>query len=138
MNIAIILSGGTGRRIGLDIPKQYVEVNGRPMIDFCLETFLGHPEVDAVWIVADKAWREYILRFVSRTEDRCGDRRKFRAFSAPGANRQLSIYHALTDMGNYAEADDTVIIHDAARPFVKAEQISRCLKGMMGCSPCFP
>lgn len=40
MNLAVILSGGTGSRTGLDIPKQYVEIHGRPMIDFCLETFL--------------------------------------------------------------------------------------------------
>lgn len=132
MNIAIILSGGTGSRIGLDIPKQYVEVNGRPMIDFCLETFLAHPEVDAVWVVADRAWRAYIRRFVSRTEKRCGGEEKFRGFSAPGANRQLSIYQALMDIGEYVQADDTVMIHDAARPFVKAEQISRCLGGMKG------
>ena len=64
MNLAVILSG----RTGLDIPKQYVEIHGRPMIDFCLETFFAHPEVDAVQIVADRAWREYILGFVSQGE----------------------------------------------------------------------
>ena len=158
MNIAVILSGGTGSRIGLEIPKQYIEVNGRPMIDFCLETFFAHPEVDAVQIVADKAWREYILGFVSQaekcldnagavsqtenplnsagnifqTEKRLENTGKFRGFSDPGPNRQLSIYQALTDMREYADEGDTVIIHDAARPFVTAEQISRCLGDMKG------
>lgn len=132
MNLAVILSGGTESRTGLDIPKQYVEIHGRPMIDFCLETFFAHPEVDAVQIVADRAWRDYILGFVSQREKGPKSKGKFRGFSDPGVNRQLSIYHALTDLREYGEAGDTVMIHDAARPFVKAEQISRCFRAMKG------
>ena len=132
MNVAVILSGGTGDRAGVGIPKQYVEADGRPMIDFCLETFFFHNEIDAVQIVADKSWRAYIRRCISRLEKRPEGRGKFRGFSDSGANRQMSVYHALTDMKEYAKESDTVIIHDAARPFVKAEQISRCLMDMEG------
>lgn len=38
MNIALVLAGGTGMRLGADIPKQYIEVNGKMIIDYCLET----------------------------------------------------------------------------------------------------
>lgn len=132
MNIALILAGGTGGRANSLIPKQYVEVNGRPMIGFCMETFFIHRKIDAVQIVADRAWRAYLLRHIRQTGERSGDARKFRGFSEPGVNRQMSIYHALTDIRKYAEKDDTVVIHDAARPFVKATQISRCLADMEG------
>ncbi|MCI8854179.1 MAG: hypothetical protein HFI32_11890 [Lachnospiraceae bacterium] len=53
-------------------------------------------------------------------------------FLDPRANRQLSIYQAPTDLREYAESGDTVIIHDADWPFVTAEQISRCLADMKG------
>lgn len=132
MNTAVILSGGTGNRAGSGIPKQYIEVNGRPMICFCLETFLAHKEVDAVQIVADCVWRERILRHVAQIEKRLKVPGKFRGFSEPGINRQMSIYHALTDIRDYAAECDPIWIHDAARPFVKADQISRCLAELEG------
>lgn len=132
MNIAVILSGGTGSRTGSDIPKQYVESGGRPMICFCMETLFTHERIDAVQIVADEAWRAYILRHISRMEEQFAIWGKFRGFSEPGKNRQLSICHALTDIRKYAGRDDTVLIHDAARPFVKAEQIERCFRDLEG------
>lgn len=132
MNIAIILSGGTGSRSGAGCPKQYVEVNGTPMICFCMKTLFHHRRIDAVQVVADGIWREYISQHISRIGRRPGILKKFRGFSEPGANRQMSIYHALTDVMTYAGEDDTVLIHDAARPFVKASQISRCFADMTG------
>ena len=131
MNIVIILSGGTGTRLGGDIPKQYIEIDGKPVIGYCLDTFFAHPSVEAVQIVADDAWREYILNYIRKTEKRTGKSKvensdkiesevpaKWKGFSAPGQNRQLSIYHALQDCMGYASPDDYVMIHDAARPFV--------------------
>lgn len=141
VNIAVILSGGTGSRAGSCIPKQYVEVKGRPMICFCMETLFAHKKIDAVQIVADEAWRAYILPYVYRIGKRLGAQGKFRGFSAPGENRQLSIYHALTDIRKYAGKDDAVLVHDAARPFVKSRQIDRCfidLKGHDGVLPVLP
>ena len=60
MNIAVILSGGTGSRMGAKIPKQYIEVQGRPVIEHCLDQFSACEAVDAVQIVADSAWHRYI------------------------------------------------------------------------------
>lgn len=123
MNIAIILSGGTGSRTGSEIPKQYIEACGRPMIAFSMETFLKHEGVDAVQIVADEMWREFILRHAAG---------RFPGFSTPGASRQLSVWNALSDIREYAADGDTVMIHDAARPFVTSALISGCLKAMEG------
>lgn len=60
------------------------------------------------------------------------NREKFKGFSVPGENRQLSVYHALTDIRGYASDNDFVIVHDAARPCVSAAQISDCLKAAAG------
>lgn len=119
MNIALILSGGKGSRIGTDIPKQYIDIRGKPIISYCLETFSRHILIDRIQIVADKQWRNRITeRFVSD---------KPLAFSEPGETRQLSIYCGLHDIKEYASENDTVIIHDAARPLVTTTMITECL-----------
>ena len=128
MNVAIILAGGTGTRAGLEVPKQYYEVNGKPVISYCLHTFLVHEKIDAVQIVADRMWHGYIMQHLFALP--CNE--KFRGFSVPGENRQLSVYHALADIRRYALDNDFVIIHDAARPCVMAVQIKNCLKAAKG------
>lgn len=128
MNAAVILAGGTGTRAGLGIPKQYYEVDGKPVISYCLYTFLTHEKIDAVQIAADEMWHDYIRRQLLGLPYN----EKFRGFSIPGKNRQLSIYNALLDMREYASENDTVVIHDAARPCVSAAQISDCLKAAKG------
>ena len=60
MNIALVLAGGTGTRLGADIPKQYIEVHGKMIIDYCLETMEHSNDIAEVWIVADEMWREHI------------------------------------------------------------------------------
>lgn len=123
-HIALLLSGGTGRRLGADIPKQYMEVCGRPVISYCIERLFSHDGIDMVQIVADKMWHEQILGIIDKTEAASG---KFKGFSAPGENRQLSIFNGLADIREYAEDTDMVLIHDAARPLLSAEQIMACL-----------
>jgi len=142
MTIALILSGGTGTRLGAEIPKQYIEVNGRTILSYCLETLLVHPEIDGVQIVADPSWQQTILEELETTEKlsvECSEnnaepglKQKFRGFSAPGATRQLSILNGLEDIRTYASAEDIVLIHDAARPCLSADMISRGIAACAG------
>ena len=128
MNIALILSGGTGLRLGSETPKQYLEVGGRPVICYSIETLSVHEEIDAIQIVADPAWRGQIGSWLEFA-DPIG---KFRGFSAPGENRQLSILHGLEDIQKYAADPDRVFVHDAARPLLSVRQISDCLAAVEG------
>lgn len=125
MVTALLLSGGTGTRMGVETPKQYIKVKGRMIIDYCLQTLLGHEAIDAVQIVADEMWQEKILACVENIW--CG---KFRGFSQPGKTRQLSVWNGLTDIRKYAGNGDHVLIHDAARPLVSAQQITDCLEAV--------
>ncbi|MDE5950321.1 MAG: 2-C-methyl-D-erythritol 4-phosphate cytidylyltransferase, partial [Acetatifactor sp.] len=91
MNTALILSGGTGSRMGLDTPKQYLEVGGRILLEYCLLTLAESEYIDAVQIVADQEWQDVAGKCV----ERAGLDDKFRGFSKPGANRQQSILNGL-------------------------------------------
>lgn len=106
-------------RLGSDIPKQYIEVNGKPIISYCLDVFVYHSDIDNIQIVADRSRHEYISQFIFTD--------KFKGFSAPGETRQLSIYNGLCDIRKYSADDDIVIIHDAARPNVSSKMISECI-----------
>lgn len=137
MNVALILSGGTGTRLGSDIPKQYIEAGGRPVIGYCISVLSAHEQIDALHIVADKSWHDLIGKVLEKS-DRKG---KFKGFSVPGKNRQLSIFHGLEDIRKYAGDYGYVLIHDAARPLLSSGQISDCLKaadGHDGLMPALP
>lgn len=128
MNIALILSGGTGSRLGTDIPKQYLEVNKRPVITWCMERLFLHEKIDAVQIVADASWQGGIREWLSPYDKK----NKFRGFSLPGDNRQLSILHGLISISQYASDSDYVLIHDAARPCLSPKQVTDCLAAADG------
>lgn len=109
MVYGIILSGGTGVRLGGTIPKQYIEINDRPIIADCIDTFEACEAIDKYVIVAASEWEEYVRGYVTD---------KFAGFAMPGENRQLSIYSGLIKLSGTASNEDIVIIHDAARPLV--------------------
>lgn len=125
MNIALVLAGGTGVRLGADIPKQYIEVNGKMIIDYCLETLDCSEKIDRVMIVADVIWQQYIRKI-----------NKFMGFARPGENRQLSIYNGLMAIKGILTDDECgqskVLIHDAARPFLTCNLIDECFDAVEG------
>lgn len=128
MNTALILSGGTGSRLGAELPKQYIKVHEKPVIQYCLEAIAGHEMIDAIQIAADERWQEFILQCMEKTDSL----HKFKGFSPSGANRQLSIWNGINDIRKYASDQDLVFIHDAARPLLSHDFIGRCLKAAEG------
>lgn len=120
MNVALILSGGTGTRLGSDIPKQYINVGGKPIIAYSIETFSACECIDAFVIAATDEWRDLIREYLPKD--------KFCSFSEPGITRQLSIYNGLIVMKSVIKDNDIVIIHDAARPLVSEAMINKCIE----------
>ena len=140
MNIALLLSGGTGTRLGGDIPKQYIKVKGRMLIAYCLNMFAAHSAIDGIFVVAAPEWRDEII-------NECGrlgiGKAAITGFSDPGRTRQLSILNGLRDIDTYVKSldkndDPVVIIHDAARPNLTAEYLDRCLDAIEGCDGVMP
>ncbi len=128
MAVALILAGGSGTRLGADIPKQYIEVYGRCVISYCIERLSCHEKIDRIQIVAQAQWHEKIKECLE-AYDKNG---KFRGFSVPGRNRQLSIYNGLSDMKEYVDNLDVVLVHDAARPLLSERMITNCLEAVRG------
>lgn len=128
MNMALILSGGAGLRVGSSIPKQYIEVAGKPVITYCIKTLSAHKDVDGIWIVAEKEWQDKILSWLKMY----GLEAKIKGFSLPGENRQLSILNGLEDMAEFVCAEDFVMVHDAARPCLSDKMITDCFEGITG------
>lgn len=125
MNIAILLSGGVGSRMGLNIPKQYVEVHNKMVITYSLETFLHHSAIDGIVIGCAEEWKETIQSAITAINTHKPIR-----WSKPGETRQYSIYNALKVAQKMVQNQESnVIIHDAARPLVSEQLIQNCLDG---------
>ncbi|MBQ9231381.1 MAG: 2-C-methyl-D-erythritol 4-phosphate cytidylyltransferase [Prevotella sp.] len=125
MNIAIILSGGVGTRMGANIPKQYIMVAEKPVIIYSIEKFVNSGSIDAYIIALDEQWKDFVEGYVSKM----GIKEPV-MYSAPGETREHTIYNALRCAKAYGYADDDiVIIHDAVRPMVSKEVIDDCLQG---------
>jgi 2-C-methyl-D-erythritol 4-phosphate cytidylyltransferase len=123
MVTALILSGGTGTRVGSDMPKQYIEVGSKPVLSYCIETLSKSKRIDAIWIVAADIWQDKIMEWLEIADVN----KKFKGFSKPGKNRQLSIYNGLTGIKKMAADDDYVLVHDASRPCLLESEIADCL-----------
>lgn len=136
MNTAILLSGGTGSRVHLNIPKQYIRHEGHMMVTFSLRALLECRHIDSVCIVADSAWTEAILTDAKE----CGlDISRVIGFAAPGANRQGSVLNGMELLisrtygekgADFISDDDTVLIHDAARPFLSEALLDGCYESI--------
>lgn len=128
MNYAIVLSGGIGSRLGLDLPKQYYTVGNKPIIQYVLEQMEENDLIDGYVIIAAKEWQAYILEIVQGIKDNDAPvREKFLGFAQPGDNRQLSIYQGLLALMGKASDNDLVLVQDAARPNTSNALISKCL-----------
>ena len=131
MVVALLLSGGTGSRLNAEIPKQYIKINEKPIISYCIEQLLKHEGIDKIQITAAPQWHQTIRNCLEKNDSpQFENKRKFQGFSQPGKTRQLSIYNGLTDILTYAQESDTVLIHDAARPMLSAQMITDCIEAM--------
>lgn len=130
MNFGIILAGGVGARMGIaNLPKQYVEVNGKPVLVYTMEKFQACRDIHRIIVVADQAWYPQI-------EDWCRQYSidKFSGFAPPGQTRQQSVFNGLLACeAQRSGPDDVVSIHDAARPLVSPALISAGLVAAKEC-----
>lgn len=125
---ALIPAAGVGARSGADLPKQYVPIDGVPMLVHTLRAFLDTPAIDLVCVVfaPGDAWpdsdRAHTLRQAARGR---------LAFAAVGgASRAASVANGLAWLGERGEATDWVLVHDAARPCIARPLIERLIDAL--------
>ncbi len=132
MAIAAIVAGGKGTRMGGDIPKQFMELRGKPVIIYTIEQFLKHDEIENVIVGINPQWHEY-------TEELVG---KFFSggvhITDGGADRNDTIVNIITYAKEKLSAseDEILLTHDAVRPFVTEKMISDSIAAMEDCDIC--
>ena len=123
MNVAIIIAGGVGSRMKMDIPKQFIHIYGKHVIIYTLEGFQRHPEIDAIEVVCLEGWEE-TLRDYARQYGIT----KLRWITQGGSTGQESIRNGVFNLEGEMKGDDIAIIHDGIRPMVDSGVLSDILR----------
>lgn len=121
-NIALIIAGGSGQRMGQDIPKQFINVFDKPVIIYTLEAFQKHPEIDEIAVVCIHGWETILSSYAKQFGIE-----KLKHIIPAGAVGQESIRNGVWHLEKYFDENDIVLIHDAIRPLVSQEIISDCI-----------
>ncbi|WP_347787046.1 IspD/TarI family cytidylyltransferase [Levilactobacillus brevis] len=113
MATALIIAGGVGKRMGMDIPKQFIMVDGKPIIIYTLESFQAHPDVDQILVVCKEGWDEILWGYVHQYK-----LDKVKWIIKGGTLGQYSINNGVQFLKDHCDDDDIVVIHDGIRPLV--------------------
>ena len=119
MNTAIILAGGTGQRMHQEIPKQFINVNDKPLIIYTLEAFQKHPQIDSILVVCIDGWHDILKAYARQNHIS-----KLKWVISGGSTGQESIRNGVFALENECKEDDIVVIHDGIRPLVDENVLS--------------
>ena len=143
MNIAVIFAGGSGLRMHTKSrPKQFLDLNGKPIIIYTLELFDNHPGIDAIVVACIESWIPFLEKQLRKFEIN-----KVVKIVPGGESGQASIYNGLCaaeayiKSKNVASEDTTVLIHDGVRPLSTEETITDNINKVAevgSCITCIP
>jgi 2-C-methyl-D-erythritol 4-phosphate cytidylyltransferase len=127
MNVAVILAGGTGERVGPGVPKQLIKIAGKTILEHTLDTFESHPDIDEILIVMAAGFTAAAEGLVAS-----GGYRKVVRVLEGGAERSESTSKAIDALNARGQpaADCNVIFHDAVRPLVEPRVITQCIAAL--------
>jgi 2-C-methyl-D-erythritol 4-phosphate cytidylyltransferase len=120
--VGVVLAGGNGTRMGSEVPKQLLELAGRPILVHAVAAFEAAPEIDEIVVIIAPAYLEAVQTLLAAQ-----DFGKVSRVLAGGATRTESTRIALAELG---DADRDVLVHDAARPLVTAGLIGDCVRAL--------
>lgn len=123
MNVAVIIAGGVGSRTGNKIPKQFINVNDKPIIVYTLEKFQNHSMIDAIEVVCLDGWHDILKAYAEQFGIA-----KLKYVISGGNSSQESIKIGLNNLQNVCDKNDIVIIHDGIRPMVDEDIITSCIE----------
>jgi len=124
MNSFVIVAAGTGTRFGKEIPKQFVKLDGREIIDYSVSVSLSHPNIDEVIIVSHPDWQEYLIK-----------KYPLCCVVTGGTERWHSSRQGVAACSDSAV---NILIHDAARPCVTHSLIDSILSELENCDAAVP
>ncbi len=113
MTTAVIIAGGSGARMGQDIPKQFINIYDKPVIIYTLEGFQKHPQIDEIEVVCLDGWQEVLRAYAKQFNIT-----KLREIVTGGKTGQESIRNGVFALEGHLSDEDTVVIHDGIRPLV--------------------
>lgn len=122
MNIAVIIAGGSGHRMGQDIPKQFINVYDKPVLIYTLEGFQKHPQIDAIEVVCIDGWHDVLRAYAKQFNIT-----KLKWIVSGGDSGQESIRNGVFHLEGKASDDDIIVIHDGIRPLVDASVLTDVL-----------
>ncbi len=123
MNIAVILAGGVGSRVGAGMPKQFVKILEKPVIVYTIEAFQKHEDIDAIEVVCVKSHIDYMQELV----DTYG-LSKVKWITEGGADFQGSVLNGINNLQDKCSEDDIVLVHFGASPFVEGDIIADAVR----------
>lgn len=119
MNIALIIAGGSGSRMGQDIPKQFINVYDKPVLIYTLEGFQRHPMVDAIEVVCIEGWENVVWAYAKQFNIN-----KLKWIVSGGNTGQESIRNGVYNLEGKCSSEDVIIIHDGIRPLIEASVLT--------------
>lgn len=122
-NIAIILAGGKSGRNRQNIPSQFINVHGKPIIVYCMDTYQAHPMVDEIYVVCLKGWENIIKAYATQYGIK-----KLRGIISGGNSGIASLNNALELIRKNCSPQDLIIIQESTRPMISEEMISRLIQ----------
>lgn len=118
-NIALILAGGSGQRMRQEVPKQFLNIDDKPLVIYTLEAFQKHPDIDKILAVCIDGWHEALRAYCRQFHID-----KLEWVIHGGKTSQESIRNGVFFLEDICEADDMVVIHDGIRPLVEESVLS--------------
>lgn len=119
MTYVIIIAGGVGSRLGAKVPKQFVEVLGKPIIAYTMEHFQNHPEIDGIELVCVDGYQGHLKEIANKYGIT-----KVMKIVKGGSEYERSIMNGVAGLEGIAKPKDVVMVHWAASPFINEEMIT--------------
>ena len=121
--VAIILAGGKSVRNQQNIPNQFINILGKPVIVYCLEAYQAHPAVDDIYIVCLKGWEQIVTAYAEQYGIS-----KLKGIIPAAASGILSVKNGLEYVAGQYSDDDIIIFQESTRPMVSVDMISKLLQ----------
>lgn len=119
----IILAGGKAGQNRQNVPTQFVNVHGKPILVYCMDAYQAHPSVDDIYVVCPKGWESIVRAYA----DQYGIS-KLRGLIPAGGSGVSSLKNALDHIHSKYGVNDTILIQESTRPMVRPETISHLLQ----------